>query len=45
MAKEAVGFAWMGLRAFQGKPNHCPQATGARGRRILGKLVPAGPKA
>ena len=41
MAKEAVAFAWLGLRALQGRSNNCPQATGARGRRILGKLVPA----
>jgi anhydro-N-acetylmuramic acid kinase len=41
MAKEAVAFAWLGLRALQGRPNNCPQATGARGRRILGKVVPA----
>ncbi len=41
MAKEAACFAWLGLRAWQGRPNNCPQATGARGRRILGKIVPA----
>jgi len=39
MAKEAAAFAWLGLRALQGQPNNCPQATGARGRRILGKVV------
>ena len=41
MAKEAAAFAWLGLRALQGRPNNCPQATGARGRRILGKVAPA----
>ncbi|MBI5241955.1 MAG: anhydro-N-acetylmuramic acid kinase [Elusimicrobia bacterium] len=41
MAKEAAAFAWLGLRALQGRSNNCPQATGARGRRILGKVVPA----
>jgi len=41
MAKEAVAFAWLGLRALRGRPNNCPQATGARGRRILGKVAPA----
>ncbi|MBI5629255.1 MAG: anhydro-N-acetylmuramic acid kinase [Elusimicrobia bacterium] len=41
MAKEAAGFAWMAVRAIQGKVNHCPAATGARGKRILGKITPA----
>ena len=40
MAKEAVAFAWMALRAQAGKSNNCPSATGARGPRILGKLTP-----
>jgi len=39
MAKEAAAFAWLGLRALQGRSNNCPQATGARGPRILGKVV------
>lgn len=41
MAKEAVCFAWLALRAWRGQPNNCPQATGARGPRILGKIIPA----
>jgi anhydro-N-acetylmuramic acid kinase len=41
LAKEAAAFAWLGLRALQGRTNNCPQATGSRGRRILGKVVPA----
>ena len=41
MAKEAACFAWLAARALQGRPNHAPAATGARGARILGKLVPA----
>jgi anhydro-N-acetylmuramic acid kinase len=41
MAKEAACFAWLAARALEGKPNHCPAATGARGARILGKIVPA----
>jgi anhydro-N-acetylmuramic acid kinase len=40
MAKEAACFAWLALRAFHGRANNCPQATGARGRRVLGKLIP-----
>ena len=39
MAKEAACFAWMAHRALHGRTNNCPQATGARGRRILGKIV------
>lgn len=42
MAKEAACFAWLAARAYEGKTNNCPQATGAAGRRILGKVV-AGP--
>ena len=41
MAKEAACFAWMASRALDGKSNHCPQATGARGARVLGCVVPA----
>ncbi|MFA6002551.1 MAG: anhydro-N-acetylmuramic acid kinase [Elusimicrobiota bacterium] len=41
MAKEAACFAWLGLRAVQGFPNNCPQATGAKGYRVLGKVIPA----
>ncbi|HEX4047391.1 MAG TPA: anhydro-N-acetylmuramic acid kinase, partial [Elusimicrobiota bacterium] len=41
MAKEAACFAWLAARALDGKPNHCPAATGARGVRALGKIVPA----
>jgi anhydro-N-acetylmuramic acid kinase len=41
MAKEAACFAWMAARALDGKPNHCPAATGARGVRVLGKIIPA----
>jgi anhydro-N-acetylmuramic acid kinase len=39
MAKEAACFAWMGWQALRRKANNCPEATGARGPRALGKLV------
>lgn len=39
MAKEAACFAWLAWRALEGKPNNCPAATGARGPRILGKVL------
>ena len=39
MAKEAACFAWMAARAADGKSNHAPGATGARGVRLLGKFV------
>ncbi|MBI5247041.1 MAG: anhydro-N-acetylmuramic acid kinase [Elusimicrobia bacterium] len=41
MAKEAACFAWLAARALDGKANNAPSATGARGPRILGKIVPA----
>ena len=41
MAKEAACFAWLAARAVSGKVNNCPLATGARGLRVLGKIVPA----
>jgi 1,6-anhydro-N-acetylmuramate kinase len=41
MAKEAACFAWLAARVLDGEPNHCPGATGARGVRVLGKIVPA----
>lgn len=41
MAKEAACFAWLGLRAWEGRTNNSPRATGAAGPRVLGKIVPA----
>ena len=41
MAKEAACFAWLAARALDGEPNNCPAATGARGARVLGKIIPA----
>lgn len=39
MAKEAACFAWLAARALDGKTGNAPAATGARGPRILGKIV------
>lgn len=41
MAKEAACFAWLAARALDGLANHAPAATGARGARLLGKIVPS----
>jgi anhydro-N-acetylmuramic acid kinase len=41
MAKEAACFAWLAARALEGRANNAPAATGARGPRILGKIIPA----
>ena len=38
-AKEPAAFAWLALRAMQGRANHLPETTGARGPRILGALT------
>lgn len=40
-AKEAVAFALLGYLALMGEPANVPRATGARGPRTLGALVPA----
>lgn len=40
-AKEAVAFALLGWLHLAGLPGNVPTATGARGRRVLGKLTPA----
>ncbi len=39
MAKEAACFAWLAARALDGKTGNAPSATGARGPRILGKII------
>ena len=39
LAKEPACFALLGWLAFQGAYNHCPSATGAIGRRVLGKVL------
>jgi anhydro-N-acetylmuramic acid kinase len=40
-AKEAVAFALMGYLFVEGRSSNVPGATGARGRRLLGKWSPA----
>ena len=39
LAKEPACFALLAWLALRGEVNHCPSATGARGPRILGKLL------
>ncbi|MDD2806350.1 MAG: anhydro-N-acetylmuramic acid kinase [Elusimicrobiales bacterium] len=39
LAKEPACFALLALKALRGEPNHCPSATGARGPRVLGKVL------
>ncbi|MFI5233525.1 MAG: anhydro-N-acetylmuramic acid kinase, partial [Gemmatimonadales bacterium] len=40
-AKEAVAFAFLGWLHLEGRPGNVPNATGARGPRILGSYTPA----
>ena len=39
LAKEPACFALLAWLALEGRANHCPSATGARGARVLGKLI------
>lgn len=39
-AKEPAAFAFFALRTLEGKVNHLPEGTGAKGPRILGKIIP-----
>ncbi len=36
--KESAAFALFGALALEGKPNHCPRATGARKQTVLGVI-------
>ena len=39
LAKEPACFALLAWLALKGAVNHCPSATGARGPRVLGKII------
>ncbi len=39
LAKEPACFALLAWLAIEGRVNHCPSATGARGPRVLGKIL------
>ena len=38
---EAAAFAWLARQALAGLPGNLPNATGARGARVLGAIYPA----
>jgi len=44
LAKEPACFALMAYLALKGENNHCPSATGAKGIRILGKIINSAPR-
>jgi anhydro-N-acetylmuramic acid kinase len=37
---EAAAFAWLAKQTMEGKPGNEPQATGAKGHRVLGAIYP-----
>jgi len=43
-AKEPVAFAYLALRALQGRVNHLPRTTGAHTACVLGVLAPGAPR-
>jgi len=38
---EAAAFAWLAKQTLENKPNTLPEATGAKGLRVLGSIYPA----
>ena len=44
-AKEPVAFAFLALRALQGRVNHLPHTTGARSACVLGAMIRGQPRA
>lgn len=38
---EAVAFAWLAKQTLENKPSNLPEATGAKGLRVLGAIYPA----
>lgn len=38
---EATAFAWLAKQTLEHRPGNCPEATGARGPRVLGAIYPA----
>jgi len=38
---EAAAFAWLAKQTLESKPNNLPEATGAKGLRVLGSIYPA----
>jgi anhydro-N-acetylmuramic acid kinase len=38
---EAAAFAWLARQTLHGLPGNLPNATGARGARVLGGIYPA----
>ncbi|WP_018145295.1 anhydro-N-acetylmuramic acid kinase [Thioalkalivibrio sp. AKL6] len=41
---EGAAFAWLAARTLAGEPGNLPEVTGARGPRVLGCIIPGGPR-